>query len=296
MLNTGCAPPPAADRIERLLVTRPAHEAATWASALALAGWPAQALPLIDIAEPADPALQQALAQARRHWADADALMFVSVAAVQHFFQGGVAPAPQGVPRTRFWAPGPGTARALGRELAAIGLDASHIDAPPADAAQFDSEALWPVVQPQLCPGHRVLIVRGLSRGGELQPFADDQAATTGVPGHGRDWLIHQCEAAGVRVSGCVAYERRPPVFDASARALMQAGAGAGSVWLFSSSEALNHLISAAPGVDWRLAAALVTHPRIGERARHAGFGRIVQSRPALSDVLGALESHWSPL
>lgn len=293
-MATGCAPPRCADRVERLLVTRPAQEAATWVNALASAGWPAQALPLIDIAEPSDPALRGALGQARRHWQDADALMFVSAAAVQHFFQAEVAP-PSGSVRTRFWAPGPGTAKALGRALAPLGVEASHIDSPPVDAAQFDSEALWPVVQPGLRPGQRVVIVRGLSRDAEPASAADEAAAPSTVPGNGRDWLIRQCEAAGVQVSGCVAYERRAPEFEPAARALIASGTGAGSVWLFSSSEALTHLLAAAPGADWRAAAALVTHPRIAERAHQAGFGRVVQTRPALFDVLGALESNWSP-
>lgn len=293
-MANGPVAPSTAGRIDRLLVTRPAQEAGAWVQALASAGWPAQALPLIDIAEPADPATREALSHWRRHWGEADALMFVSAAAVQHFFQGAVSTPGAGL-RTRFWAPGPGTAKAVARALATRGLDASRIDAPPADAAQFDSEALWPVVQPRLRPGQRVLIVRGLSRDAEPQPAGSEPGPANGVPGNGRDWLIRQCEAAGVQVSGCVAYERRAPVSSAELRERIEAGTKAGSVWLLSSSEALTHLASAAPGADWQQAAALVTHPRIAERARQAGFGQVVQTRPALSDVLGALESNWSP-
>ncbi|MBS3996948.1 MAG: uroporphyrinogen-III synthase, partial [Hydrogenophaga sp.] len=61
------------------------------------------------------------------------------------------------------------------------------------------------------------------------------------------------------------------------------------------SSEALAHLADAQPQANWGAAHALVTHPRIAERARQLGFGRVVQTRPALSDVLSALESNWSP-
>lgn len=281
-------------RIDRLLVTRPALEAAAWVSALRAAGWPALALPLIDIGEPQDAAAHQALAHWRTHWAGLDALMFVSPAAVQHFFQGVAPPAADASvrphPLPRFWSPGPGTARALAQALSSLGIGADRIDAPPADAPQFDSEALWPVVQPQLRPGQQLLIVRGLSRDA---PAAS--AATDDLPGQGRDWLIRQCEALGVRVQACAAYERRAPRWDGEAQATVRAASGTGSLWLFSSSEALTHLAQSTPAADWGAAQALVTHPRIAERAREMGFGRVLQTRPALSDVLGTLESNWSP-
>jgi uroporphyrinogen-III synthase len=286
--------PPASQfhRLQRLIVTRPASEAAQWVAALQAAGWPAQALPLIEVGEPQDPAALAALAHWRQHWPEMDALMFVSAAAVQHFFARVQAPFAGPAVNSRFWAPGPGTARALAQALQPLGVDASRIDAPPADAAQFDSEALWPVVQPQLRPGQQLLIVRGLSR--SAQPVPSEAPPDPALPGNGRDWLIRQCEAAGVRVQACVAYERRAPVFDAASRALAAQASQAGSVWLFSSSEALDHLASCAPQLDWSQARALATHPRIAQRARAAGFGTVLQTRPALPDVLRALESYKS--
>ncbi|MDP2262743.1 MAG: uroporphyrinogen-III synthase [Hydrogenophaga sp.] len=281
-------------RIDRLVVTRPAQEATAWVSALRAAGWPALALPLIDIGEPQDAASRQALAHWRVHWPALDALMFVSPAAVQHFFLGMAAP-PAGAPvRThtlpRFWSPGPGTARALAQALSSFGIGTDRIDSPPADAPQFDSESLWPVVRPQLRPGQQLLIVRGLSRDAQAGPAEPD-----GMPGHGRDWLIRQCEGLGVRVQACAAYERRAPCWGSETRAVALAAGGTGSVWLFSSSEALTHLARCAPAAGWGAAQALVTHPRIAERAREMGFGRVLQTRPALTDVLGTLESNWSP-
>ena len=247
--------------------------------------WPAQALPLIAITEPTEPAAQAALAQHRRHWWQADALMFVSAAAVQHFFAHGVAPAPAAHRlTTRFWAPGPGTARALAQALTALGVSADRIDAPPRDAAQFDSEHLWPVVAAQLHSGARVLIVRGHSP--EL-----DGPRDAALPGTGRDWLIRRCEAAGAGVDACVAYERRAPLWSARERALVCDANGADQLWLFSSSEALTNLQSLAPGIDWSAACALATHPRIAAAARRAGFAQVIESRPALPDVVRALES-----
>lgn len=287
------APVPAAPRLHRLIITRPAQEAAPWVTALQDAGWPAQSLPLMELCEPQDPSTRQELERWRQQWPTMNALMFVSAAAAQHFFAGVERPVLDRSSSPRFWAPGPGTARALQR----LGIDAGLIDAPAADAAQFDSESLWAVVQGQLGGGQSLLIVRGLSRessadtplqAGQQTPLAQR------LPGSGRDWLIQQCEAAGVQVQACVAYERRAPVLDASDQACLRSGAASGSAWLFSSSEALDHLQACADHADWSQAAALATHPRIAQRAREAGFGAVLETRPALADVLRTLESAWS--
>ena len=65
----------------------------------------------------------------------------------------------------------------------------------------------------------------------------------------------------------------------------------ADQLWLLSSSEALTNLQSLVPGIDWSAAGALATHPRIAAAARSAGFGQVIESRPALPDVVRALES-----
>lgn len=275
-----------------VIVTRPEPGAAHWVRALQVAGWPAQALPLIEIAEPGDAQARERLRQAQAHWLDTDAIMFVSAAAVQHFFSGVVQAAPADRVRTRFWAPGPGTARVLTQALAARGLGAEHIDAPAADASQFDSESLWPVVASQLRPGQRILIVRGASP--DAPAPSSSGPAGQAFAGHGRDWLIQQCLAAGAQVQACVAYVRRAPTITPSQQALLDTAAGAGSVWLFSSSEALAHLRSLAPACEWMKTSALTTHPRIAAAVRAAGFGRVMATRPALPDVLCALESNWS--
>jgi uroporphyrinogen-III synthase len=292
-------PSPGAPRlgpIRRVIVTRPAAEAAQWVQALRANGWQAEALPLIEITEPVDPQAQTALAQHRLHWWQMDALMFVSAAAVRHFFAHEVAPSPaQQPPTTRFWAPGLGTAGALAQALAGLGISAERIDAPPADAAQFDSEHLWPVVVAQLHPGARVLLVRGYSP--ELDGSREvprDPQRDAALPGTGRDWLIQRCEAAGAQVAACVAYERRAPVLSATERALIQHASGSGQLWLFSSAEALTNLQTLAPGTDWSATLALATHPRITAAARAAGFGRVIESRPALPDVVSALKSRQS--
>lgn len=272
-------------RWSRVIVTRPAHEAAHWVQVLTERGWPAQALPLIDITAPRQPQAREAVQQARQRWSEWDALMFVSAAAVRHFFDGTLPPLAPGVPgRTRGWAPGPGTARVLAGALQDVGLTPDRIDAPPADAGQFDSEHLWPVVQAQVRPGFRLLVVRGASA-------AVDEDAPGLPTGSGREWLIERCRDLGAQVDVCVAYERHAPQWSPQASACALEGAREGNLWLFSSSQALQNLLLAMPGVSWAHAAALCTHPRIADCAREAGFGCVVGSRPALVDVVAALES-----
>lgn len=264
----------------RVIVTRPAREAAHWVGLLAAHGVPAVALPLIDIGPCPDAAAQQALAQAHARLAQYRALMFVSGNAVVHFFeQKAASPLNRHTfiaIKTRAWAPGPGTARALEQ----AGVPPDRIDGPAPDAPQFDSEALWQQVAGQIRPGDRVLIVRGRSGG------AHDTAQ-----GSGRDWLARQIEAAGGQVDFVVAYQRGAPRLTPAEVALAQQAAQDGSVWLLSSSEAVAHLSEALPGQRWGAARALATHPRIAEAARAAGFGTVGECRPALEDVVASIES-----
>lgn len=257
----------------RVIVTRPAREAAQWVAELSLGGFEAHALPLIAIEPVAD---AQPLRQAWKGLGGYAALMFVSGNAVHHFFEANQPPAPMGwgdsAIKTRAWAPGPGTREAL----LAAGVPPGQVDAPAADAAQFDSEALWRVVAPQVKAGDRVLVVRG----------GDGQGQ-----GAGRDWLAAQLAAAGAQVETVVAYLRRSPQLSQPQLALARRAAADGSAWLFSSSEAIGHLRALLPAQDWAQARAVATHPRIAQAARDAGFGVVCESRPALAAVVAALES-----
>ncbi|MEZ5707200.1 MAG: uroporphyrinogen-III synthase [Burkholderiaceae bacterium] len=267
------------------MVTRPGDEAERWAAGLRAHGWPASALPLIEIGPPGSSVAREALVQARLRWADWDALMFVSSAAVTHFFDpSGAVAFDRGT--TRFWAPGPGTAATLKLALAQRGVSSERIDSPPHQAQQFDSESLWPVVSHQLAPGKRVLVVRGGS--------SDGPKTASGLAGRGRDWLIDQCRRLGASVDACVAYERHAPRWGVQELEQASAAVAAGSAWLFSSSEAVKNLLQGLPGVKWAQASALATHDRIAQVALGAGFGEVRVSRPTQPDVLRALESHWS--
>ncbi len=268
-----------APRVPRIVITRPEPDATRWVQALRERGWVAEAWPLLRIGEPHGAAEREQLARWREAWPTQDALMFVSAAAVQRFFAEPVAPGPG---QTRFWAPGPGTARALSDALWTLGIGSERIDAPPRDAAQFDSEHLWPVVAPQVTPGRRVLVVRGASDGGE-----------GGLPGQGREWLIERCRAAGAEVQACVAYQRERVVPDGTDLDRLHALAGKDHIWVLSSSEALQSLQGLWPA--HAAAVALATHPRIAQAARDLGFADVITARPALADVVRALESRANP-
>ena len=107
----------------------------------------------------------------------------------------------------------------------------------------------------------------------------------------GRDWLAKQIIEAGGTVDKLVSYRRVRPALDAAQLQLAREAAADGSVWLFSSSEAVAHLCASLPAQDWRAARAVATHARIAQAVRLAGFGRVVESRPALADILGSIES-----
>jgi uroporphyrinogen-III synthase len=273
----------------RVIVTRPAREAAQWVQELSQQGVRAQALPLIQVGPVPELAPLQA---AWRQLPDFAAVMFVSANAAEQFFAAKPASAStsaftaEGALQPRAWATGPGTTAALLR----AGVAPAVLDAPPADAAQFDSEALWVRVSHQVQAGSRVLIVRGrdavaLDATGAADTVAPDAA------GVGRDWLAQSIEQAGARVEWVVAYQRTAPVWLAPERALAQQAASDGSVWLFSSTQAVTHLLALLPGQAWTAARAVATHARIAQALRNAGFGRVTESRPTLRDVMASIES-----
>jgi uroporphyrinogen-III synthase len=266
--------------VPRAIVTRPAKEAQLWVADLQARGIEAIALPLITIGAVPDPA---ALAHAWRTLAHYDAVMFVSGNAVQHFFAQRPAEIanPFGAPASglRAWVTGPASQSALQE----WGVPPWATDAPAFDGEQFDSEALWRSVSARVLPGYRVLIVRGNAAGS-----ATADPAPSGV---GRDWFAQQLQAAGSAVDFVVAYQRQAPVWDAAQFALLAQAACDGSVWIFSSAEAVGYLLASAPQQAWTQARAVATHPRIAQAARQAGFGTVWESRPLLAEVVASIES-----
>jgi uroporphyrinogen-III synthase len=254
-----------------IIVTRPAPDAQLWTAQLRQRGLLAEALPLLEIAGADD------LSPSRAAWtrlADYAACMFVSGNAVNHFFAARPADAASLPQQLRFMAPGPGTARVL----QAHGVPAVQIDTPAGNASQFDSEALWDVVGARAWAGRRVLIVRGQS------------GASPDVSAPGRQWLVKKFESAGATLDFVVVYQRRVPSFSPQQLQRMADSRHDGSIWLFSSAEALDGL-PPLPGGDWSQARAIATHPRIAIAARAAGWGVVIESRPSLDDIVASIES-----
>lgn len=252
----------------RVWVTRAAQDAAPWIQGLIDLGLDAQSLPLMAIGPATD---VQAVHSAWQQLAQYQAVMFVSANAVRYFFQAAPNPAwPWGPARA--WVTGLGSRAAL----LAAGVPELLIDAPASDAPQWDSEALWAVIAPQVQVGQRVLIVRGSDAQGQLA---------------GRDWLSTQLQAAGVQVDQVAAYQRLIPILtDAQRGAAAQAAVG-GAVWLFSNSEAIAHLQAALPEQDWSQALAVATHPRIAQQARLAGWGFVAIAQPSIFAVASSIKS-----
>ena len=257
---------------QAVVLTRPVAESLLWARAIAQAGFEVLSWPLIEVRAHADPTR---INRALDAWHDYQAVMFVSRAAVQYAFQHRT-PQADWAP-TRCWATGPGTRQAL----LAAGLPESLIDSPPMEATQFDTEALWRVVQTNLGPDRPVLLLRGSD--GDKPASADE--------GIGRDWLIKQLEGAGIGVDNVAVYQRHVPVWDASQQARARTAAQDGSIWLFSSSQSISHLAQLLPNQDWSQAKALVTHARIGQAATQLGVGEVQVCKPSLSAVVASLES-----
>ena len=248
----------------RVIVTRPAEQAVQWVKNLRDAGITAFALPLIDIAAPLDAA---AVEQAWRGLARRRLVVFVSPNAAAQFFAQRPAGCawPDDVAAASI---GPGTTQTLQR----LGVPAAAIIEPAADAARFDSEALWLRLATRDWSGAGVLVVRGDG---------------------GRDWLADTLKQRGAQVEFVCAYRRMAPTLTDDARqCLADAIARPGEhLWFFSSSEAIAHLLQLRPGQAWSASHALATHPRIAQRARECGFGVVRETRPTFDAVVACIQS-----
>lgn len=259
-----------------ILVTRPEPQASQWAAELSALGAPAAALPLIDIAPPADTLAVQA---AWRALPGTRLVMFVSPNAVAWFSR--LRPADCDWPeQTLAAAPGPGTAQTLRQLLADSGLRPQQLLCPPEDSAQFDSEHLWPVLAPLDWQGQEVLVISG-----------GDQSDA-----RGRAWLSEQLRQAGARVHAVLTYQRQISQWTHAQATLGRQAYAApeAHAWLLSSSEAVDHLESHL-GAPPPGAHALATHPRVADRARQAGFDHVAVVTPRPEAVALARRSLSSP-
>ena len=250
----------------RVIVTRPAAQAADWVARLLACGIDALPLALIGIAPALDatvvPAAWECLYSKRL-------VVFVSPNAAEQFFAG----RPLGMnwpAEVLAGSPGPGTSQTL----RSLGVPPANIIEPAADALQFDSESLWEQLSGRDWSGANVLIVRGDG---------------------GREWLVDTLRGRGAQVDAVSAYRRCAPAFGPTERELLGAAIRQpeAHLWFFSSSEAIDNLATWVGSADatWHQAHALATHPRIAERARQKGFKNVTEARPALSSVVACIQS-----
>ena len=252
--------------VTQVVVTRPEQDASAWVDSLNEAGFKTIRFPLLQLTEflTTQTALD-ALALLKR----SQAVMFVSANAVRFLAQA-LRQQPDWVHHfqlARAWCTGPGTAAAL----AQCGIPFGQIDQPAAQAKQLDSEALWEVVASQVGQDMNVLFVRG----------ADESGTTAG-----RDWLALELEKAGIKVSAIAAYQRTPIQLTEAQQFVAD-----GAIWVFSSSAALQALAAQCPQVDWSMAKATVTHPRMADLAQKMGWGAVAIAPPGLSSLQASIKS-----
>ena len=255
----------------QVVVTRPEQDASAWVDSLNEAGFKTIRFPLLALTDfLTNQTALEALALLKR----SQAVMFVSANAVRFLAQA-LRHQPDWVDHfqvARAWCTGPGTAAAL----AQCGIPLGQIDQPSAQARQLDSEALWEVVASQVVQGMNVLFVRG----------ADESGAVAG-----RDWLALALEQANIKVSAIAACQRTPAQLTEAQKAQVQQYIADGAIWVFSSSAALQALVAQCPQVDWSMAKATVTHPRMADLAQKMGWGAVAIAPPGLSSLQASIKS-----
>jgi uroporphyrinogen-III synthase len=243
----------------RIVITRPARQAAGLAQQIAALGGKPVMFPAIVILPPAD---RSALERAQRDLAQYDYAVFVSANAVEY----GVGDPASWPARLVALAPGPGTATAL----AAVGVGAVRIP-----ATTMDSEGLLALPELADVAGKRIVIYRGSG---------------------GRDLLGRSLSKRGAQVDYVECYLRAKPHGDFGAMATAWRGGEIDALTL-TSSEGLDNLWELFDDVSRPSIAAtptFVPHPRIAERARTLGFGRVTVTAPADAGLLASLLEYFA--
>ena len=243
----------------RIVITRPARQAAGLAKQIAALGGKPVMFPAIVILPPAD---RSALERSHRDLAQYDYAVFVSANAVEY-----------GVGDPAAWpahlvalAPGRGTATAL----VAVGLREVRIP-----STTMDSEGLLALPQLSSVLGKRIVIYRG---------------------GRGRELLGEALVARGARVDYVECYRRAKPAGDFTTMAAAWR-TGVIDALTLTSSEGLDNLWELFDDVSRSSMAAtptFVPHPRLAERARLLGFGRVIVTAPTDAGLLASLLEYFA--
>lgn len=251
--------PPLAGR--RVLVTRPAAQAAATARAIEAAGGEARCFPLIEITPAADLSALEALMADLDRFALA---FFVSPNAVSHALDYLLA--------RRAWPPGlrvAGVGQGTARALAACGFPDVIVP-----SSGFDSEAVLalPEFSRAAVEGREVVIFRGDG---------------------GRELLAEELRARGARVRCVSCYRRLSP---AGGAARLLAEAAECEVLSLSSSEAVGKLLALCGGTLPEALAALpvlASHPRIAAAAQAAGFREVLACPPGDQGLVAGLSDYF---
>jgi uroporphyrinogen-III synthase len=243
----------------RIVITRPARQAAGLAQQVAVLGGTPVIFPTIVILPPADRA---ALNHAQRDLAQFDYAVFVSANAVEY-----------GVGNPSSWpvtlmalAPGPATAAAL----AAVGI--GNVRVP---VTTMDSEGLLALPELENVAGKRIAIYRG---------------------GGGRDLLGETLIQRGARVEYVDCYRRAKPQGDFSTVAAALRDGEIDALTL-TSSEGLDNLWELFDDATRQSIIAtptFVPHERIAERARALHFRRVVVTAPTDAGLLASLLEYFA--
>jgi uroporphyrinogen-III synthase len=245
----------------RIVVTRPARQAAGLVQQIAALGGKPIVFPAIIILPPED---RSALERSQRDLAQYDFAVFVSANAVEY----GVGDARSWPPNLVALAPGPGTAGAL----AAVGVGNLRIP-----ETTMDSEGLLALPELAAPKAKRVVIYRG---------------------GGGRDLLGETLARRGAHVDYVDCYRRAKPHGDFGGMAAAWA-AGEIDALTLTSSEGLDNLwelFDGAARARIAVTPAFVPHTRIAERARQLGLARVTVTAPTDAGLLASLIEYFAPL
>lgn len=242
----------------RILVTRPAAQAASLVGMIEESGGEAVCFPLLEIAPVQDLAPLMAAAASLETY---DFVVFISPNAVNyavpHLLSG--RDWPKGLPAV---AIGPSTVKALEN------LGVGPVLAP---SERFDSEAVLalPALASAQVRGRRVLILRGNG---------------------GRELLSETLQARGATVCRVSCYQRSAPSDATRLRSSLRAGQL--DALTLSSSEGLRYLwamLDAEERLRLSVLPLFVPHARIGEEAAALGLTRVILTEPADAGIVRAL-------
>ena len=247
----------------RVVVTRPAAQAAVLARLISAEGGVPVLFPTIDIVALDDCA---SLDAALDRLSDVDLAVFVSANAVQHALARLEARGLSWPARLRVSATGPATAA----QLTARGIN--NVIHPP---QRFDSEGLLAELdRAGITPKH-VLIVRGSG---------------------GREWLVDALAARGVVVQAVASYARVRGNADSAPLRQLAADRALDAITVTSSEggENLMAMLGADAAAVVNQTPLFVPHPRIAARMRALDCARVVETAGGDAGLMAGLRAHFA--